>query len=297
MSTSGPSQASESLPRTHFLDESVNDDMANQGFAVLPNPVSTQTVAALMDLYEGVIAEVGRDSSGVFLPSMMISRLDLRARLWDGVRAILGPVFDPLFAPTTTTVVGGSFVSKPGAQNSARNPHQDPSVFDETREVSISLWIPLSDSHSANGTLCLLPGSHRMGNRVRPPDVESLDREVSTFALNESVAVELRAGQVLVIDGSVIHHSPSNTSHFERVAAICALRPPASDMLYARSQNGAADGIAQIYNVGAELYRSGNLVTPTLDPACLVENSPYREATMADLESSLAGGESSHHSN
>jgi hypothetical protein len=288
MRQQGASEARESLPRTHFLDEAVNQEMSEQGFAILPNPVSAQTVAALIDLYQAVIAEVGRDNSGVFLPSMMISRLDLRARIWDGVRAILGPIFDPLFAPETTTVVGGSFVSKPGAQNSARNPHQDPSVFDETREVSISLWIPLTDSHSANGTLYLLPGSHRMRNRVRPPDVDSLDSEVSTYALNESVPVELSAGQVLVIDGAVIHHSPANTSNTERVAAICALIPPSCEMRYARSQNGTTEGTAQIYNVGEEMYRSGNLVTPSLDPACLVEKSPYRLATMADLEASLA---------
>ncbi|MEI7886388.1 MAG: phytanoyl-CoA dioxygenase family protein [Actinomycetes bacterium] len=287
MSLQGASKACESLPRTHFLDEAVNQEIAERGFAVLANSVSSEAVAALTEMYRQVIEQVGRDSSGVFLPSMMISRLDLRARLWDGVQGILGPIFDPLFAPETTTVVGGSFVSKPGSQNSARNPHQDPSVFDETREVSISLWIPLTDSHSTNGTLCLLPGSHRMGNHVRPPDVDSLDQEVSAYALNESIALDLNAGQVLVIDGSVIHHSPSNTSDFERVAAICALRPPQSKMLYAQSQNGATEGIAQIYNVGAELYRSGNLVTPTLDPARLVQSSPYRAANMADLQASL----------
>jgi hypothetical protein len=288
MRQQGASEACESLPRTHFLDEAVNQEMAERGFAVLANSVSSETVTALTEMYRKVIDQVGRDSSGVFLPSMMISRLDLRAQLWDGVQGILGPIFDPLFAPETTTVVGGSFVSKPGSQNSARNPHQDPSVFDETREVSISLWIPLTDSDSENGTLCLLPGSHRMGNDVRPPDVDSLDHEVSTYALNESVALDLHAGQVLVIDGSVIHHSPANTSNAERVAAICALRPPNTQMRYAKSQNGAAEGMAQIFNVGEEMYRSGNLVTPSLDPACLVEKAPYRLATMADLQASLA---------
>jgi hypothetical protein len=127
-----------------------------------------------------------------------------------------------------------------------------------------------------------------MGNHVRPPDVDSLDHEVSTYALNESVAVELLAGQVLVIDGSVIHHSPSNTSDSERVAAICALIPPNCEMRYAKSQNGATEGVAQIYNVGAEMYRSGNLVTPSLDPACLIESSPYRLANMADVQASIA---------
>jgi hypothetical protein len=129
-----------------------------------------------------------------------------------------------------------------------------------------------------------------MGNHVRPPDVNSLDQEVSTYALNESVALDLRAGQVLVIDGSVIHHSPANTSNAERVAAICALRPPNSQMRYAKSQNGATEGMAQIFNVGAELYRSGNLLTPTLDPVALVGSSPYRPASMADLERSFATG-------
>ncbi len=288
MSQQGSSEACESRPRTHFVDESINQELADHGFAVLPNSLSSATVEALAGLYQGVLEQVGRDSSGVFLPSMMISRLDLRAQLWDGVRSMLGPHFDPLFKPNTTTVVGGSFVSKPGSQNSARNPHQDPSVFDETREVSISLWIPLTDSHSANGTLYLLPGSHRMRNCVRPPDVDSLDSEVSTYALKKSVPVELSAGQVLVIDGAVIHHSPANTSNAERVAAICALIPPDCEMRYARSQNGAVAGTAQIYNVGPEMYRSGNLMSPELDPDCLVETPLYRPASMADLESSLS---------
>lgn len=127
-----------------------------------------------------------------------------------------------------------------------------------------------------------------MRNCVRPPDVDSLDSEVSTYALKKSVPVELSAGQVLVIDGAVIHHSPANTSNAERVAAICALIPPDCEMRYARSQNGAVAGTAQIYNVGPEMYRSGNLMSPELDPDCLVETPLYRPASMADLESSLS---------
>ncbi len=288
MSMQGTTHVVEPVRKTHFADESINQQMAISGFAVLPTKVTSATVAALSDLYQGVVEQVGRDSSGVFLPSMMITHLELRARLWDGVQSILAPLCDPLFMPDTTTVIGGSFVSKPGAENSARNPHQDPSVFDETREVSISLWIPLTDSDSSNGTLCLLPGSHLMGNNVRPPDVNSLCTEVSEFALMQSVQVELEAGQVLVIDGSVIHHSPANTSDTERVAAICALLPPSREMRYALSQNGAAEGIAKIYQVGVEMYRSGNLLSPELDSAPLIQSHKYQPAGMADLQASLA---------
>ncbi|HMO10228.1 MAG TPA: phytanoyl-CoA dioxygenase family protein, partial [Actinotalea sp.] len=42
------------------------------------------------------------------------------------------------------------------------------SGLDESRMVGISAWIPLIDSHADNGTLHILPGSHRMDNFVRP---------------------------------------------------------------------------------------------------------------------------------
>ncbi len=184
--------------------------------------------------------------------------------------------------------MGGSFVSKPCSPNSERNPHQDPSVFDESRHVSISVWIPLTDSDLSNGTLHLLPGSHRMGNHVRPPDVANFDEDVSALALRASVPVTVEAGQMLVIDGAVIHHSPPNTSGRERVATICAVRPVGARMSLMRSERGADVGTADIYEVDEEMFRSGDLVDPVLDPARLTSRVPYRPATIDDLKASMA---------
>jgi len=288
MSVVGAQHSVGSVRRTHFVDDVVNAEMAANGFAVLPERLDRARVGALLALYEGVRDEVGRDASGSFMPSMMIQRSDLRAKLWDGVRELLEPVVAPMFTPGTTEVIGGSFVSKPAAPNSARNPHQDPSVFDETVHVSISMWIPLMDSDEDNGTLWLLPGSHLMGNHIRPPDVDSLDEEVRQVALETSVPVELPAGSVLVIDGAVVHHSPPNETDRERIAAIGALKPAGSGMWYAKSDHGSPTGVAEIHDVGVGLYRSGDLVNPDLDPATLVSRTPYRPASRADLDASFA---------
>ena len=43
---------------------------------------------------------------------------------------------------------------------------------------------------------------------------------------------------------------------------------------------------AQLYDVGVELYRSGNLVDPDVATAPLVARAPYRPATVADLDAS-----------
>lgn len=274
--------------RTTFIDDSVNQSLTREGFAVLPERLDNSSVQALTALYEGVIAKVGKDSSGFFRPSMMISDPIMRARLWDGVREITAPTIDPLFVPGTSAVMGGSFVSKPPAENSARNPHQDPSVFDENDHVSISIWIPLIDSDTSNGTLFCLPGSHRMGNHIRPPDVANFDEEVSNYSLEHSVPVTVAAGQMLVIDGAVIHHSPPNSSDRERVATIVAVRPSKSTMCLMRSEQGAAVGTAHLYDVGTEMFRSGNLIEPDLGHCEVARTVPYRPATMNDLNASLA---------
>lgn len=268
---------------TSFADHSLNEEMSTRGYAVLSQRLPPHLVEELAGLYRRVVEEIGRDTSGVFLPAMMISRPDLRAQLWDGVREITRGVLEPLFATGTTEVLGGSFVSKPASPNSVRNPHQDPSIFDETRHVGISVWIPLSASRTSNGTLFVLPASHRMGNHVRPPDVDSLDPDVAAVAVRESVPVELDSGQLLVIDGALIHHSPPNESGVERIAAICALGPAGAPMRYLRSEHGALVGTADIYDAGVELYRSGNLVEPDLRDAPLIERAGYRPASLADL--------------
>ncbi len=273
---------------TTFRDERINRQIAEDGFAVLDERIPDADVDRLAELYDGVREVAGRDDSGRFLPSMTITDPDLRARLWDGVQQILAPTIDPLFAPGTAAVMGGSFVSKPGSDQSARNPHQDPSVFDETRIVAISLWIPLADTTVDNGTLHLLEGSHRMGNHVRPPDVANFDDAVAAHAMEHSVPVELEAGRVLVLDGALVHHSPANRTGDERVAVIGAVRPTGADMCLMRSQDGADEGVAELYRVEVDAFRSGDLVRPELRPEDLVDRVPYRPADLRDLERSFA---------
>lgn len=261
--------------------------MERRGFAILAERLDRTSLTALADLYDGVRAQLDAEPTGRFTPSMTIVRPDLRARLWDGVMATTAPVIDALMEPDRSRVMGGSFVLKPASADSVRNPHQDPSTFDEAEHVGISVWVPLTDSSPENGTLHLLAGSHRMGNHIRPPDVANFTDEVGDYAWSESVPVELEAGQMLVIDGAVIHHSPPNLSDEDRVACIVAIRPADAPMKLMRSDHGAVSGIASLHHVDVEMFRSGNLMDPELDPDSPPQLAPYGPATMDDLIRSL----------
>lgn len=99
--------------------------------------------------------------------------------------------------------------------------HQNWPVLD-LDDTSITLWCPLQDVDAQNGTLHLVPGSHKI-----LPHVESIDATFGFpyFRTFENELVEkylkpmtLKAGEALIFDESLIHWTPANNSDSPRIA-------------------------------------------------------------------------------
>ena len=131
-----------------FADAEVEATLRREGTVLVPYRLPPRIVADLADLHRTVAAEVGNDASGRFMPTMVIQRPDLRARLWDGVRTLIEPEVHHLFRPGTTEVMEGRSSPSQGHRTACDVLIRTPSIFDETRHVSLSLWIPLSDSRA-----------------------------------------------------------------------------------------------------------------------------------------------------
>ena len=277
-------------PLAGLVDPAEDGRLARDGFVVLAERLASEQIDELEGLHRWAEAVCGRDETGLFFPSMLMSDPEVRARIWDEVRRVVGPHVDRCFREGAYASMGGLFVTKPPSQSSMRTPHQDPTAFDETNQLGLSVWIPLAPVTRENGTVHLLPGSHRMGNHVRPRDVESLSPQLEEVALRDSVAIDLEAGQMLLIDGAVIHHSPPNRSTQDRIALICTLRPAAAQLLFVLSQRGLPNGIADVHEVTEEMYRSGDVRAPVFDACETVSHRAYRQVGPADLERSLEAG-------
>ena len=105
-------------------------------------------------------------------------------------------------------------------------PHQD-GISDDLRldpQKSASAWIPLQDTDQGNGTLIILPGSHRTGYlepERMPPDGNSqsplaIQLAPSTIVKGETIAV--KASSVCLFDSRLIHWSGPNNSSRLRYA-------------------------------------------------------------------------------
>lgn len=131
------------------------------------------------------------------------------SRVLDAVDDVLGP--NLLILRTTL------FVKPPGDIRYIAW-HQDVAYWDLIGDRVVTAWIALTDSTTANGCVRVVPGSHRgppLAHRLAGDRSNSLLRGQAADVVipPERVAcIELRAGQLSLHDGRVLHGSTGNPS-------------------------------------------------------------------------------------
>ena len=122
------------------------------------------------------------------------------------------------------------FIYKPpGVPQSVHPFHQDAAYFPfEPQDSCLGVWIPLDPATEANGTLSVVPGSHRLGLRghevreginfgaLAARGIEGNDRYHA-----EAVAMEMSPGQCLLFNTRLFHRSGGNrTGDHRRVITL-----------------------------------------------------------------------------
>lgn len=104
--------------------------------------------------------------------------------------------------------------------------HQNWAFVDERKCTSVSIWCPLVDSNLENGTLQIVPGSHKRYGEVRGPmipwELEGIKQDIIGCYL---VPMNIKAGQAVVLDDSVVHYSALNKTNDLRLAIQLILVP------------------------------------------------------------------------
>lgn len=105
------------------------------------------------------------------------------------------------------------YFKPPGARGQAL--HQDNFYLRVSPGTCMAAWVAVDDGDRENGGMFAVPGSHRLGvlcPHQADPSVSFTTEEVDVPAGMEPVPVDLRAGDVMFFNGSVIHGSYPNTS-------------------------------------------------------------------------------------
>jgi len=104
--------------------------------------------------------------------------------------------------------------------------HQNWAFVNERKTTSVSIWCPLVDSNEANGTLQVVPGSHKRFGEFRGPMVPwELNNIKEEIIKNYLVPMNIKAGEAVVLDDSIVHYSALNLTDGLRLAIQLILIP------------------------------------------------------------------------
>jgi hypothetical protein len=102
--------------------------------------------------------------------------------------------------------------------------HQDRKYSNQNGSPTTSAWIAISDSTTANGCLRVLPGSHRRGilPHTESDAEDNLLKYDRVAGVDESRArdVVLKAGEMSLHQGDIVHGSEPNCSDTKRIGFV-----------------------------------------------------------------------------
>lgn len=136
--------------------------------------------------------------------------------------------------------------------------HQNWAFVEERKYTSVSIWCPLVDSFRENGTLEVVPGSHKRFGEYRGPMVPwELDNIKSDLIEKYLQPLDTKAGNAVILDDSLVHYSRPNKTLGLRIAIQLILIPAEVPSVHYHLDYQKPDEI-KVWEVDKEFYMEFN---------------------------------------
>jgi hypothetical protein len=226
-----------------FYDKSFNEHLLTYGYIKVPF-LTSEEVARLQDFYKQL-----HNSKVACVTTFMDDEFDYKLMIDQEIKRVFQPAVQKFF----TRHIGfwGNFFTKhPGT---CRMPlHADLQYIDETQDVSINIWVPLSCTDSENGTLGIVPASHKLMNQIRGINITAAYKKYAEEIADELVCyLAFNPGEAIIYDHRLLHLSSANHSHEPRVAAALSLVPcdQSVQMYFAENEGDTTFYLFQFDNI------------------------------------------------
>jgi len=181
------------------------------------------------------------DGSGPAMNSYHCSFLDQDKAYKRAAYALLAKAFDGVIARYLDDfrALSANFYVKPTGQGLIPV-HQNWPVLDSLDATSVTVWCPLVDVDARNGTLHVVPGSHKLLPHIEGPVALSYFSDYRDALDEHLVALSAPAGHGFIFDDSIVHGSPDNRTPDPRIAVqITCIPAAAQPVFYFRADDEA----------------------------------------------------------
>lgn len=228
--------------------EKLDNLLRSKGYVTVPF-LSAEEVGKLLFAF----SEINTGQVRNFYASSHSADIALRKKYSEKINATIAESFSNYFSDCK--LLGSSFVVKAPHYQESLQPHQDWNIVDEKKYRSFNIWIPLVDLNEQNGTILVMPESHRWLENYRHSSIPCAFREVYGSLWEHMVPLYLKAGEALIYDHALLHASFPNNSDDYRVACACGVVPSEAQMLFYRNGNG----VIEEYESNPEFFMTENI--------------------------------------
>lgn len=198
-----------------------------QGFIVLPflSEDEVKTLDVFFDKLHPDLSENG------FFSGSYSSDFDYKKKASDKIVEVFSRAYESTFK--NYTPFGGAFLYKTPGEQSELAAHQDWTIVNEEEEIALNCWVPLCDVDLNNGPIMILPGSQYTKHPVlRAPTLPFFFSGNEDVIIGELEPMIVKAGTAVVLNQSVIHYSPPNTSQNVRKAITAGIKSKDAQMYF-----------------------------------------------------------------
>jgi hypothetical protein len=195
------------------------------GFVTVPNLLGPAECDKLKIEARRVLDEHADPGSSVYLHvavhSPIFKRLSEDPRLIDILRQIL---------PKGVMFLSDKIVYKAAEQTSPTPWHVDYFYWLQTRP-KLSIWIPLDDVTAENGTLTVIPGSHKKTWPMEKNESGYFSARIrdADWNADDIVSCDLKCGGAIFFSDRLVHGSTTNSAGSDRYVIISTYHAPAAD--------------------------------------------------------------------
>lgn len=204
--------------RPIFLDTNKDAEILDKGYFV-DSLLNKQQVDACMELYNSTNSSL----SDRFYNTLASPDKQHRKEVNDKLEAIIGDAVRARFS--NYRVMAYNFAIKHSGSGSQCHLHNDDWHANEDLYTCINIWIPLVDVGDFNGSLQILPKSHKLPYPIRGIGLPFAYEHLSHLIEPRLKLMEMKAGEGLFFHSRIIHGSKDNASAVMRPAIILAMLP------------------------------------------------------------------------
>ncbi len=240
--------------RPLFYDETIQKQYDKDGFVNM-DFLTAFELETLRSLYAELKKHERKEKKNMptdFELSFFFNDPSYRKRVFNTLSAFFQPLVDR-HLDNYKPIIINIFDKPPGGIGEVPI-HMDWSFVDETKYSSVSVWVPLINVTRENGTIELVKGSHKKQQYRGTFIPYSFDGHWDKLKTKYLEPQNLNAGQICILDNSIIHWTADNYSDKTRTTIQIIMAPAEAPVnLYYKDPNANQDRI-EIFSVDSDFY-------------------------------------------